>query len=155
EAPATLHTAPLLRNPGSPSAELSALRRTFDVLGTVKSSSLVELGSNGRLAGAAAAIRARVRAAVARDVAPLSIESAGILTAILIGDRTGLDDDAERRLQLAGTYHVIAISGGNIAILTAVCLGVFRVLTRSHNLRCLVTMAVVVAYGVIVGGQPS
>ena len=44
--------------------------------------------------------------------------SAAVATAILIGDRTGLSDDDERRLQDAGTYHVIAISGGNIAILT-------------------------------------
>jgi competence protein ComEC len=47
-----------------------------------------------------------------------SLSSAGVVTAILIGDRTGLDPNDERRLQAAGTYHVIAISGGNIALLT-------------------------------------
>ncbi len=42
--------------------------------------------------------------------------------AILIGDRGSLDPDVEQRLQEAGTYHVIAISGGNIAILAALIL---------------------------------
>ena len=32
----------------------------------------------------------------------------------------------QRRLQEAGTYHVIAISGGNIAILAGLLLGGFR-----------------------------
>ena len=36
------------------------------------------------------------------------------VTAVLIGDRTGLPDEIRTRLQAAGTYHVIAISGGNI-----------------------------------------
>ena len=31
-------------------------------------------------------------------------------------------DDVERKLQEAGTYHVIAISGGNIAILAGLCM---------------------------------
>ena len=52
--------------------------------------------------------------------------SAAIVTAIVIGDRTGLDDAVERRLQEAGTYHVIAISGGNIAILAGLTLAAFR-----------------------------
>ena len=47
--------------------------------------------------------------------------AAAIVTAILIGDRAGLDDRVERDLQEAGTYHVIAISGGNIAILAGSC----------------------------------
>ena len=38
----------------------------------------------------------------------------------------GLDDEVQRRLQEAGTYHVIAISGGNIAILAGLMLVVFR-----------------------------
>ena len=49
------------------------------------------------------------------------------MTAILIGDRGGLDQDDERRLQEAGTYHVIAISGGNIALLTAMLVVLGRV----------------------------
>jgi len=42
------------------------------------------------------------------------------VAAILIGDRTGLDHAIVRDLQHAGVYHVVAISGGNVAIWLAV-----------------------------------
>ena len=41
---------------------------------------------------------------------------------MLIGDRAGLDRETTERLQQGGIYHVIAISGGNIAVLTAALL---------------------------------
>ncbi len=62
---------------------------------------------------------------------------AAITTAILIGDRAGLDQEVEERLQRAGTFHVIAISGGNIAILTALILGLLRLVGLSPRTCCL------------------
>ena len=76
---------------------------------------------------ASAEIRAFVRRALTRHVGRWSPRSAGIVGAIVIGDRTGLDEAVERRLQEAGTYHVIAISGGNIAILVGLTLLWFRI----------------------------
>src|SRR6185436_1225195 len=63
-----------------------------------------------------------VRRAIAQWVAPHGTVAGAIVTAVLIGDRSGLPDEVRTRLQAAGTYHVIAISGGNIAILAAVIL---------------------------------
>jgi competence protein ComEC len=60
---------------------------------------------------------------LARHVGSRDPQSGAIATAILIGDRGALDPEVERRLQEAGTYHVIAISGGNIAILAGLVLG--------------------------------
>ena len=65
----------------------------------------------------AAAARHRIRQLTSASVGSWDATTAAIVTAILIGDRAGLDDRIERDLQEAGTYHVIAISGGNIAIL--------------------------------------
>ena len=73
--------------------------------------------SVGARAETAAAIRAHVRRSVRQWVAPYNPIAAAIVTAVLIGDRTGLPDEIRERLQAASTYHVIAISGGNIAIL--------------------------------------
>ena len=63
------------------------------------------------------------RRAIAAAVGRWSPQSGAIVAAIVIGDRAGLDDRVQRRLQEAGTYHVIAISGGNIAILAGVLVG--------------------------------
>ncbi len=96
-----------------------------------------------------------MRATLARTIGPSSHESAGIVTAILIGDRSGLDDATIRRLQMAGTYHVIAISGGNIAIVVAVCLLGLHLLLRSSRVSAAITLVVVIAYGWLVGDQAS
>ena len=66
--------------------------------------------------------RAAARRAIGDAVGRWSARSAAIVSAIVIGDRAGLDEDVQRRLQEAGTYHVIAISGGNIAILAGLML---------------------------------
>ena len=155
-------TAPVLAkrpqiwlNPGAPTERWQRLRRGVDITGSVKSAALVTVTPGRAGSEWAARVRQHVRAATDLAVGPASHESAGILTAILIGDRTGLDDATVRRLQMAGTYHVIAISGGNIAIVVAVCLVGLRVLLRSPRMIAVTTMVVVVAYGFVVGDQPS
>src|SRR4029079_1639341 len=84
-----------------------------------------------------------------------SVQAAAIATAILIGDRAGLSDDVQHRLQISGTYHVIAISGGNVALLTALCFAALRVLLPSPRLPSVITILAVIAYGTIVGGDAS
>jgi competence protein ComEC len=78
-----------------------------------------------------------------------------VVVAILIGDRSWLDDRMERRLQVAGTYHVIAISGGNVALLAAGIYLCLRLVVRSPRLIAGFTMASVATYGWIVGSEPS
>ncbi|MGH9239785.1 MAG: ComEC/Rec2 family competence protein, partial [Vicinamibacterales bacterium] len=88
------------------------------LFGSVKSGLLVDVIQPGSLLQeSAATVRGHVRSAVRRWVAPHDATAAAIVTAVLIGDRTGLPDEVTDRLQRAGTYHVIAISGGNIAVL--------------------------------------
>src|SRR5262249_43627788 len=72
-----------------------------------------------------------------------------------IGDRTALDADVERRLQEAGTYHVIAISGGNIAILVGVVAAVLRGAGWLGRPGTVAIMALLIAYAQLVGGGAS
>ena len=146
---------PIWRNPGSASEGWQRLRRGVDITGGAKSAALVVVERGRPLSEWGARLRAYVRDATARTVAPTSRESADIVTAILIGDRTGLDDDTVRKLQMSGTYHVIAISGGNIAILVVTCLVVLRVFIRSPRVTAALTLGVVVLYGGLVGDQAS
>ena len=77
------------------------------------------------------------------------------MTAILIGDRSGLDRDTQRRLREAGTYHVIAISGGNVAILGALVLATLRVTRCGTRAASLATAAALVGYAYLVGYEAS
>jgi competence protein ComEC len=81
--------------------------------------------------------------------------SAGIVNAVLIGDRTGLPDDVTERLQAAGTYHVIAISGGNVAILTGLVLGLVSLAGLRGRSGSALTAGAIVAYASVVTAGPS
>lgn len=154
-APVLVRRPQTWRNPGAPSDRWQRLKRAVDVSGSIKSASLVEVSSGTLLEEWGGAVRAAIRHRVMATVGTRSPESAGVVTAILIGDRTGLDDETVRRLQMAGTYHVIAISGGNIAILAMACTLVCRLVLRSRRATAMLTLAVILLYGFLVGDQAS
>ena len=122
----------------------------------MKSARLIEvLESGSALAEALASARAFVRDALGRSVGRWSGRSSAIATAILIGDRAGLEEGVERRLQEAGTYHVIAISGGNIAILTALVLGTLQLMRVGSWPSGLIAIALMSTYAMVVEGGSS
>lgn len=154
--PALLREPGRYQDPGVPDARLGLARKGIAVAGTVKSGALVEVLGRGHVADeAAAALRHFARQAVARHVGSRSPQAGAIVIAILIGDRAGLDDEVQRRLQEAGTYHVIAISGGNIAILATVLMVLLRMARAGPRSSSWITMALLAGYAVVVGGGAS
>ena len=154
--PATLRTPTKYLDPGVPDGERQLAWRGVALVGSVKSDRLVEIASPGtRLAEARAAVRDAVRRAVASSVTPWSLRSSAIVSAILIGDRAGLEDDVQRRLQEAGTYHVIAISGGNVAILAGLLIVLLRACRAGPRSSALVVIVMLTAYASIVEGGSS
>ncbi|MGH9145325.1 MAG: DNA internalization-related competence protein ComEC/Rec2, partial [Vicinamibacterales bacterium] len=143
-------------NRGVPDDEVLLARRGVALVGSVKSAALVEVLDCGNwYEEAAAALRHWIRQRIAQSVGQWDEVSAAIVTAVLIGDRTGLDESLERRLQTAGTYHVIAISGGNIAILTLLMLAVFRTVRLPPRAGAVVAILLLIAYAWLVGLQSS
>jgi competence protein ComEC len=124
--------------------------------GSIKSAAMVGVLSRGsQLEETAAVVRRRVRRSVERWVAPHNAVSAAIVTAVLIGDRTGLPDEVRLRLQAAGTYHVIAISGGNIAILTGLLLGLLLICGIGGRPAACITLLLLIAYALVVTAGAS
>jgi competence protein ComEC len=154
--PASLRRPARYLNDGVPDQERLLARRGISLVGAVKSAALVEVIAKGRwIDEAASRARAMVRAAVTRHIATRDAQSAAIATAILIGDRAALDAGIEQRLQEAGTYHVIAISGGNIAILAGIVLaGLWWIGIRGSSAAA-VTIPLLVCYGFVAGGGAS
>jgi competence protein ComEC len=153
---ATLREPTTYLDPGVPDERRALARRGIVLVGSIKSGALVEVTANGSFTDERAAdIRAWTRSQLATSVGTWSARSAGIATAILIGDRSGLTQDDERRLQEAGTYHVIAISGGNIAILTMIVLGVLRAMRVPMRVAAAIAIGAILGYGRITGSSPS
>jgi len=154
--PATLHRPSRYLDPGVPDHERELARRGIALVGTVKSGALVELVARGTAVDEAlGAVRAFARRAIAQAVGRWSRESAAIVAAIVIGDRAGLDPQVQQRLQEAGTYHVIAISGGNIAILAGLLIGMFRLGGWLGRSAMIAAIAALLAYARLVGGGAS
>ena len=154
-APITLQRPSVSLNPGGRSIRWQTLTRRFDLVGNIKSAMLVRVSRGRAWDESAARVRGDVRWATNRLFGARSPQVAAVVNAILIGDRGGLDEDVERRLQVAGTYHVIAISGGNVALLTICSFFALRTIVRSFRWTSLATMAFVIWYGWVVGGDPS
>jgi competence protein ComEC len=155
-APALLRRPARYLNEGLADQERALARRGVSLVGTIKSAALVELVAHGRWwEEFAAHVRARSREAIGRHVRILGEQSAAIGTAILVGDRAGLSVETEQLLQEAGTYHVIAISGGNIAILAGLLLGVLAAAGVHGRAAALLAIVAITAYGVVAAGGPS
>ena len=130
--------------------------RGTTLVGSVKSGRLIEVvARGGAIDETLARARAAVRRAVASSVGPHSERSAAIVLAILIGDRAGLPDEVERRLQEAGTYHVIAISGGNIAIVSGLFVFLFRAARVGPRVSAALVVVILSVYALGVGGGAS
>ncbi len=153
--PVLLRLPATFRDPGVPDDAFAMARRGIALVGSAKSGALVEVVGTGHpFAEAAGAVRAYARRAVAAAL-PGRPVAAAIVTAILVGDRGGLDPALERRLQEAGTYHVIAISGGNVAILAGLAFVLLRMLRVPPRAGSLALAGSLCAYGYIAGGGPS
>lgn len=158
----TIRTTAVLRRParylnaGVADLERMLARRGIALVGSVKSGALVDIVSRGTwLDEAAAVVRASVRRAIDRHVGIRDPQSAAIAVAILIGDRGSLDPLVEQRLQEAGTYHVIAISGGNIAILAALLLAALWTMRIRDGWAAGAAIVVLAGYAFIAGSGPS
>jgi competence protein ComEC len=153
---ATLRRPLAYRNFGVPDQEIRLAWRGVRLFGSVKSAALVEVVSRGSwFAEAAAAARAWTRRTVADAIGPADPQAAAVVLAVLIGDRAGLAADVEARLQRAGTYHVLAISGGNIAVLAALVLGGIARAGLAPRPRAVTVLVVLVVYAAAIVGGPS
>jgi len=148
--PGFLRAPGIYRDPGVPDFAVALARRDVALLGSAKSAALVTVSVAALPADrAAAGVRRWVRQTLATYLAGAPRATA-IAVAILIGDRTGLDEETNDRLRRAGTFHVIAISGGNVALFTVATVIVLRILRVRPRVAAVVAIATLLAFGAVV-----
>jgi competence protein ComEC len=155
-ATATLRRPQAYRNFGLIDQESRTALRGVRLFGSVKSAALVEVVAPApwwREAGGE--VRAGVRRIVSEVVGARDPEAAAIVVAVLVGDRAGLTPAIESRLQRAGTFHVIAISGGNIAILVGVALWTLRRAGFAPRVQAALALVALVSYAAVVSAGSS
>ena len=154
ELPVSVRRPARYLNDGVPDFERDLALDGTALFASAKSGLLVDVRGHGTsMQEMAARVRRAVRQRVSTWVTTHDPVSGAVVAAVLIGDRSGLPDDVRLRLQAAGTYHVIAISGGNIAILAALCLALLKLVGRAGRVAAAVTLVVLLAYaGVVTPG---
>jgi competence protein ComEC len=78
-----------------------------------------------------------------------------ILEALLLGERGRMDDSVTRSLQNAGIYHLFAISGAHIAIISFFLFSLLKLLQIPKRLSYLLLMIFLIFYALLVEGRPS
>jgi competence protein ComEC len=77
----------------------------------------------------------------------------GILRALLLGERAGLDQETKTGFQRTGTYHALVISGMHIGVVAFALLGLLRLTPLPALARSLLAVLAVAAYALLVGGN--
>jgi competence protein ComEC len=78
-----------------------------------------------------------------------------VLEALLLGERSRMDPSITRSLQKAGIYHLFAISGAHIAIISFFLFSLLKLTRVPTRLSYLLVIVFLVFYAFLVEGRPS
>ena len=81
----------------------------------------------------------------------LTPDDAGMLNAMLFGDRTRLTQNLRVGFQRTGSFHLFVVSGMHVALLAGLVFWLARRLRLSPTLATLLTLALVTAYALLTG----
>ena len=109
----------------------------------------VQTGKSGRLIYAPKRM-ARYLSRVIDQVFPDSRK--GLIKALLIGDRTGMDYTFSNDLKLTGIYHAVAISGLHVNLLATL---IYQAARKRRRLCALITGPALIVFAAMTGASPS
>ena len=81
--------------------------------------------------------------------------SGALLEGLLIGERRQLPPTLLTDFRRAGVYHILAISGFNVALVAGSAFLLFRLARLPAPLAAALALATLIAFAAVVGGQPS
>ena len=90
------------------------------------------------------------RRAVSERIDALFPQSAGMMRALILGDRSLLSEELRQSLNRTGTAHLISISGLHVTVLAAMLSLVLRRF-MSRGRANLITIALLIPYGALIG----
>ena len=143
------------RNPGVSQFTEYLERKGFDATGIIKSPLLVERLDDDSVFLPLAWIhswRARLQTEFSEK---FSTETAGVLNAALIGNPHNISGPTAERFRAGGTFHILVISGLQIAFIAGLTLLVVRRITSRKLLQFVLATVFLWAYTVAVGSEAS
>jgi competence protein ComEC len=81
--------------------------------------------------------------------------SAALLAGLLLGERSALPPESDEAFRRAGVYHILAVSGFNVALLAGAVFGGLGICGIPRRAAAVVAAGVLIGFALVVGGQPS
>jgi competence protein ComEC len=98
----------------------------------------------------------RLRSALAHSVARgLQGSRRGVVAGVVLGDEQALSEGLRNRFRASGLYHLLAVSGQNVALVAAAALALVWLLGLPRWLGQLAAIGSIGSYVLAVGAQPS
>ena len=110
------------------------------------------VGRRGGIGGASDRLRRHLTAAV---TAGLSGERRAVLVGIVLGEDEGLSRELQESFKVSGLYHLLAVSGQNVAFIAGAALALAWLLGIPRLFAELTALAAILGYVLAVGWQPS
>jgi ComEC/Rec2-related protein len=151
----TLDREENFRNPGVLPLTEYLERNNYDATGVVKSALLIERLDDGVVFLPLAWIYQWREQLQQEFQVTFSAETAGVLEAALLGNRYNISREAAERFRAGGTFHVLVISGLQIAFIGGLVIFVTRGVTKRKLLQFVIATAFMWAYTIAVGADPS
>ena len=118
----------------------------------LESSSWRQIGRRGGIAGVGDALRDRIERAVGRGTEGVR---RGIVLGVVLGEDEGLPRGVQDDFRASGLYHLLAVSGQNVAFLAAGIYGLGWLVRLRRTWRELSILVAIAVYVLAVGWQPS
>lgn len=145
-----LHRATGFRNPGGFDHARYLARQGIFVVGAADAGRLEAL--DAPVPPWPARARRAARQAIAASLPPAS---AAVLAGLLFGDRADLPPDLDEAFRRAGVYHVLAVSGSNVALVAGAAFGLLALARLGRRVAAVGAIAAVVAFALVAGPDPS
>jgi competence protein ComEC len=146
---ARLRHARGFRNPGGFDYAAFLARDDIHLLGAANARSIIVVDATTPWA---VEIRRRALAAMERSLPPVS---AALLGGLLLGARGDLPADVLDGFRRAGVYHVLAVSGFNVALIASAVFATAVLARAARRTAAIAAIVVVVGFAAVVGPEPS
>ena len=138
------------RNPGGFDYAEHLEREGIHVVGSARAERLTFLDDPGRPWHTR--LRRQAREAIEHALPPAS---AALLAGLLLGERTALPPEIDTGFRRAGVYHLLAVSGFNVALVAGATFALLTLVRLPRRVAAAGAMVVVIGFAAVVGPQPS
>lgn len=94
-----------------------------------------------------------VRDVIFHDVGSNKDDVIGLIKGIVLGDKTGINEEAYNRFRIFGTAHILAVSGLHIGILLTFYRRIYRI--KPNPIFTVIIVIILICYGSLTRWSPS